>query len=94
MALPIPTNHVKRLSEIDEIERKLAIEKALTLEKALPVHRRQRDLQGQQYWKLSQVKDRNGLTNAWPYQTQTQDNPPQGPNDRSLADQRVAGVLQ
>lgn len=75
MALPQPTNHVKRLHEIDEVERKLAIEKALTIEKAFQSGSVEQIYKAQQYWKLSQVKDRSGNTLGWPYQQQTQDNP-------------------
>ena len=76
MALPIvQPNHVKRLSEIDEIERKLAIEKALTLEKALQSGNVEQIYKAQQYWKLSQVRQRDGNL-AWPYEArQTADNP-------------------
>lgn len=76
MALPIPTNHVQRLGEIDEIERKLAIEKALTLDRALRSGNVEQIYKAEQYWKLSQLRDRTGANLGWPYQAQqTPDNP-------------------
>lgn len=50
------TNHIKRLHELDETERKLVIEKALTLERAFGSGDVNQIYKAEQYYKLSQLQ--------------------------------------